>query len=252
MLLRICLILAIVAGLGVIGLSQFVLRPQIQEIVDKRDENKKGWDGAEDRFKKTKKELGETQSKLKTTQSNLEETKIQLTAVTARADSEQKRANGLQTDLTKAKGDLKTAGDELFRWKAVAQGPEQVQELVSNLKTATTANEALKEESSVFRKQATEFKRRLDEMLGGAEDPVLPKDLKGRVVVVDPKWDFVVLDVGSKNQLLQNGVLLVSRNGTLVAKVRVSSVEENRAIANVLPGWKLGDILEGDTVFPYN
>jgi hypothetical protein len=42
MLLRICLVLAIVAGLGIIGLSQFVLRPQIQEIVDKRDENKKG------------------------------------------------------------------------------------------------------------------------------------------------------------------------------------------------------------------
>src|SRR5215475_14093102 len=135
MLLRICLVLAILAGLGVIGLSHFVLRPQIQTIVDTRDENKRKWDDAENRFRKTKKELGDTQAKLKSTENTLDETKTQLGAMTAKADSEQKRANGLQAELTKAKGDLKNASDELFRWRAVAQGPEQVQELVSSVKT---------------------------------------------------------------------------------------------------------------------
>jgi hypothetical protein len=251
MLLRICLILAILAGLGVIGLSQFVLRPNIQEIVDKRDENKKKWDDAENRFKKTKKELGDTQAKLKTTESTLEETKTQLGAMTVKADSEQKRANGLQADLTKAKGDLKTANDELFRWKAVAQGPEQVQELVGNLKTLTAANEAFKAENTLFKDKIKQLDRRIADLLGGAEDPPMPHELKGKVLVVDPKWDFVIVDVGSKNNVLQNGILLVSRNGTLVAKVRVASVEENRSVANVLPGWKLGDIVEGDTVLTY-
>jgi hypothetical protein len=70
--------------------------------------------------------------------------------------------------------------------------------------------------------------------------------------VVDPKWDFVVLDVGAKNNLPERGILLISRNGTLVAKVRVLNVENDRCVANIMPGWKLNDVLEGDEVFPYS
>lgn len=251
MLLRICLILAVLAGLGVIGLSQFVLRPQIQEIVDTRNENKKKWDDAERRFTKTKRELGETQVKLKSTENTLEETKGQLGAMTAKADSEQKRANGLQTQLTKSKADLKAAGDELFRWKSVAQGPEQVQELVASVKTLTGANEAFQAENTLFKDKIKRLEQRIKDLVGVAEDPPVPHEVKGKVLVVDPKWDFVILDVGAKNNVPQNGILLVSRKGTLVAKLRVASVEDNRSVANVLPGWKLGEIVEGDEVLAY-
>jgi hypothetical protein len=251
MLLRICLVLAILAGLGVIGLSQFVLRPQIQEIVDTRDKNKTEWDKAAADARKQKKEKEETQAKLKVTESNLEETKGQLAAMTAKANSEQTRANGLQSELTKTKGDLKNASDELFRWKSVAQGPEQVQELVSNVKTLTTANEAFKAENTLFKDKIKQQEARIKELVGGAVDPPVPHDVKGKVLVVDPKWDFVILDVGAKNNVPERGILLVSRNGTLVAKLRVASVEESRSVANVLPGWKLGDIVEGDTVLAY-
>lgn len=252
MLLRICLVLAILAGLGVIGLSQFVLRPQIQEIVDTRDTNKREWDKAAADARKQKKEKEETQAKLKVTESHLEETKGQLTAMTAKANSEQTRANNLQTELTKTKGDLKTASDELFRWKSVAQGPEQVQELVNNVKTLTSANEAFRAENLLFKKRSEDLQTRLDQVLGkNIDEPVVPHEVKGKVLVVDPKWDFIILDVGTRDKVPENGVLLVSRNGTLVAKVRVASVEEIRSVANVLPGWKLGDIIEGDVVLAY-
>jgi len=50
--------------------------------------------------------------------------------------------------------------------------------------------------------------------------------------------------------VLQNGELLVSRDGKLVAKVIVRSVQRDRSIANLVPGWKLGDVYEGDQVIP--
>jgi cell shape-determining protein MreC len=68
--------------------------------------------------------------------------------------------------------------------------------------------------------------------------------------VVDPKWDFVVLNIGQDQGVLENGELLVSREGKLVAKIVVRSVEKNRCIANVVPGWKLGEVIEGDEVSP--
>ena len=44
--------------------------------------------------------------------------------------------------------------------------------------------------------------------------------------------------------------MLVNRNGKLVGKVVVRTVQKDRSIANVLPGWELGEVMEGDQVIP--
>jgi hypothetical protein len=75
-------------------------------------------------------------------------------------------------------------------------------------------------------------------------------DLRGKVLVADPKWEFVVLDIGEDGGAKVNGELLVSRNGRLVAKIIIRDVQKDRAIANLMPGWKLGDVSEGDQVIP--
>ena len=85
----------------------------------------------------------------------------------------------------------------------------------------------------------------------GQPTMILARTVKGKVLVVDPKWDFVVLDVGARNEVPEKGVLLVSRNGELVAKVRVMNVQDQRSIANIMPGWKLKDVTEGDVVLAY-
>jgi len=36
-----------------------------------------------------------------------------------------------------------------------------------------------------------------------------------------------------------------------VAKVRITNVQSQRSIANILPGWKLKDVMEGDVVLAY-
>ncbi len=69
---------------------------------------------------------------------------------------------------------------------------------------------------------------------------------------MDPKWDFVVLDIGEKQQVVPNGVMMVSREGKLVAKVKVVSVQIDRSIANIMPGWKLNEVSEGDLVIGVN
>ena len=59
-----------------------------------------------------------------------------------------------------------------------------------------------------------------------------------------------MVDVGEVQGVKQDGELLVSRAGKLVAKVIVTSIQKDRCIANVMPGWKLGEVLEGDVVIP--
>jgi hypothetical protein len=251
MLLRICLILAIVAGLGVIGVSQFMLRPQIVEIRDTRDFNKQKWDETSTELTKTKRTLKDTSEKLAKTETALEETKTQLVATTGKFEAEQKRANGLQQTLDKTKAELKTASDELAAWAGLGLQVEQVRGVIDDNKNLRMAIDGLKAEAVLFASKIKKQELQIEALRGRESDPFVPPTVRGKVLVVDPKWDFLVLDVGAKNELPLRGVLLVSRNGELVAKIRVSDVQDQRSIANIMPGWKLKDVLEGDVVLPY-
>ena len=59
-----------------------------------------------------------------------------------------------------------------------------------------------------------------------------------------------MINVGEDQGILKEGRLYVSRDGKLVAKLRVTSVEKDRCIANVMDGWRVGDVVEGDSVIP--
>src|SRR5438093_6932176 len=151
----------------------------------------------------------------------------------------------------KVRSELKTAMDDLAAWTNLGLQVDQVKGVINEAKTLRVANEGLQEEGKLL---ATEVKKVKNELIiwrGGESDPPVPREVRGKVLVVDPKWNFLVLDVGSKIGVPPRGVLLVSRNGELVAKVRVMSVEDQRSIANIMPGWKLKDVMEGDVVLPY-
>ncbi len=252
MALRISLILAILAGLGVIGVSQFMLRPQIEGIREKRDYNEKEWKKTDTELRKTKKTLKETSEKLTKTESILEETKGQLTAVTAKFEAEQKRAADLQVSIDKLRTELKSAMDHLAAWTNLGLHVDQVKGVISEANTLRKENDGLKEESKVLLVKVKKLDAEVKRLTGPTDDdPPLPRDVRGKVLVVDPKWNFLVLDVGTKVGVVQRGVLLVSRNGELIAKVRVMNTEDQRSIANIMPGWKLKDVMEGDVVLPY-
>jgi len=252
MLLRICLILAIVAGLGVIGVSQFMLRPQIEEIRSTRDHNKTEWDKTAANLKKTNTVLKATVEKLAKTETTLEETKGQLAATTTKFETEQKRANDLQGNVTRLTADLRSARDDLAAWTNSGVRVDEIRGLVASVKNLTGDKEALQEEVKLFKNKADKFEKQVLALIGEKQqDPPVPSAVRGKVLVVDPKWDFLVLDVGAKQEVPEKGVLLVSRNGELVAKVRVMNVQDQRSIANIMPGWKLKDVIEGDVVVPY-
>ena len=251
LLLRLCLVLAILAGIGVIVVSQAVLKPQIQGIIETRDKNKQGWDKAEGEKRKLNKDLGETQTKLKKTESDLDTTKTALANTTKQLEDETKRANDRAMAIEKLKTQLKGLDDELAAWKALGYTVNQIAGVIKQLNEVKSNNEALIDENKLFKARIDRLEREIADLRGSGEDPVMPASARGRVLVVDPKWDFLVLDVGSSLGLKDRGVLLVSRNGALVAKVRVMNVQTNRSIANIMPGWKLKDVMEGDQVFPY-
>jgi len=252
LLLRIFLAVAILAGVGVIVVSQVVLKPQIEEIAKTRDDNKIGWDKELSRANGLAKKLAATEKDLNATKARLEEALGKVTELTGKFENEQKRAIGLQQTLDKAKSDLKTAQDDLAAYTGTGFKPEDIKGLSADLKSKIQEVEGLRDEGKLLAEKLRKAVIRIEQLTSTKDvDPVVPEKVRGKVLVVDPKWNFLILDIGEKQDLPQNGVLLVSRDGTLIAKVRIMSVQKDRSIANIMPGWKLKDVMEGDAVVPY-
>ena len=248
MLLRVFLILAILAGIGTIAVTQFMVKPHVQSIIETRDTHEKNWKSEQGRANKLNKDLKTTQETLATTEKSLDETKTSLVAMTSRATEQERRANGLQQTLDTTKRDLTTANQDLAAWRALTIPVEQVSQIIESEKRYRQLVAIQKEEQLVMLKENARLSNMIADLTNQDDIPVPMPGAKGTVVAVDPKWNFVVLDVGEKGGARQKGVFLVSRNGKLVGKVRVTNVQADRSIANVVPGWQLDEILEGDQV----
>jgi len=248
--MRISLIVAILAALGAGTLNVLQVRDHITTLITQRDDY-------HTQLTDTQGKLAKTQKDLDTTQKNLAQTQQQLTdAQAARKKAEDtaaaqiKRADDLSDKLTKATQDRDAAQADLAAYKATGKTPDEIGKLVLLIKQDQDAIDAINGEKALLTRSVARLKNELAKYTGPDLTVKLRADLKGKVVVVDPKWDFVVLDIGDEQGVLENGELLVSRDGKLVAKVIVRTVEKDRCIANVMPGWKLGEVFEGDQVSP--
>ena len=251
MLIRICLILAIIAALAAGTLNVLQVRDKISTLVTDRNTQRDNRVKAEGEREKAKKDLAKTEKDLAQANQELTGAKAEREKAVATAAAQQKRADDLSDKLAKTTQEREDAQAKLAAYEATTMTPDQVGKLSHALKSAQEAIEIANEEKMVLMRTVTRLTNELVKITGNEVYVVkLRADLRGKILVVDPKWDFVVLNIGQNQGVLEDGELLVSRNGKLVAKVIVRSIEKDRCIANVVPGWKLGEVIEGDEVSP--
>lgn len=249
MLLKVSLIVAILAGLGTLVISQLQVADKITELKAHDQTTTAELATTKDSEAKAKQEAKAAKSEADKTKRELAETAANLESATSKATTQEARANKAEGELNTTRGELTTSQRDLAAWKALGRPVEQIEKSLADLVKANVALEALAEEKRVMNRELGRTKQRLA-IYEADKDiaPDLPQGLKGKIVAVDAKWDFVVLDIGSKQGLVERGVLLVNRDGKLVAKLRVTTVDAERSIANVLPEWKQADVMAGDVV----
>jgi DNA repair exonuclease SbcCD ATPase subunit len=249
MLLRISLIVAIIAGLGA-GVVSYLANEQVKLLSAQRNEQHDAKVSEITAHGKTKNELKKTTAELATTVQELTDTKGERDKAVARAEKQSQRADELSDKLAKATDERDQAQNMLASYKATDLTPEQIITLNKTLKAANAQIMVINGEKGILARELAKKTAELQRIIGDDPTVKLRSDLKGKIVVVDPKWDFVVLNIGDEQGVIQDGELLVSRGGKLVAKVVIRSVQKDRCIANVIPGWKLGEMIEGDDVTP--
>jgi len=249
-MLRICLILAILAGLAVGTFNIVFVKEKIVTIETQREKERTDKETAQKDAADTHKELTKTQGQLKQTQEELASTKQERDEAQNKLAAETKRADTVTVERDKARKERDDAQAELAAYKATDLKPEQIIAINKQYKDLQKAFEGALDENKTLGRKIVALSTELAIYKTPDYQVPLPAGLRGKVLVTDPKWNFVIINVGQDQGVLEHGELLVNRNGKLVAKVKVRSVQKDRSIANVLPGWQLGEVMEGDQVIP--
>jgi len=180
----------------------------------------------------TRQDLAKTKTELANTKTELAETQAKVTELTdtvALKDAELAQATGRITQLEQDKATLQVQIDDLNNQLAKSQ--EDMQDLQDQVAT---------------------LNKIVSDLEGEKGGPVLgvPQGLSGKIVVVNPAWNFVILDIGSEQKLVAGAEMMVHRADRLIGRVRVSSVQKNMAVAEIMASWQQGgqSPSEGDNV----
>jgi hypothetical protein len=246
-ILRICLIIAILAGLAA-GALTFT---KVQEIIVTTRADRDMWKGKDEKevadHNKTKKTLKDTQATLATTQKNLDQTKGELASAKTEVAGLTKDKTDLTARLEKTTADRDEAQQKLERWRGLPE-PDQIRQVMADLEKTRKAEQALIGENKLLAAKVIQWQDRWDGFFHGDQDVPLPVGLRGKIVAVDPKFNFVVINIGENQGAKQRGVMMVDKDGKLLGKVRITSVTKDECVANILPDWTRGEIMEGDEV----
>ncbi len=205
-------------------------------------------------------DLKKSQAELKTVADSLTTAKAEATQAASQATAAQgeldkaknevadltRQKSEAQTALDQAKADLQAKTDELAAAKTTPGTTPEAASPSAELQAQLAEKEALiaNLQGKLDSAQAavTEFRKKDDDR----RFLQLQKGLEGRILAVNPAWNFVVLNLGDKNGVLNNAELLVKRGRQLVGKVRITSVEPSTSIADIVDS----SVPQGFTIAP--
>jgi hypothetical protein len=163
---------------------------------------------------------------------------------------------GVKDEFEQTKKDLK------FTKEKLAETEDRLNQEIEKVAKLEKLNEKLK-------KEIVDLKGGDDagDVEGGGDGrDFLVNKLEGKVLKVNKKWDFVVIDLGkeaAKNKMIigkknpkeinvalpEGKVMDITRNNKFLGQIKIIRVNDNCAIGDILAGNKQGSIEPGDKVF---
>ncbi len=185
----------------------------------------------------------------------LQNTKMDLENKTAELEKTTKELASTKTELAAAQVKITEITDALVQKEAeVAQAKSHVDQLEQDKMALQTQiddlnNQLVKAEEDMrdLQDQVATLDKIVKETTPAGNRP-LPLGLTGKISVVNPDWNFVVLDIGSEAGLVRDAQMLVHRADQLIGKVKISNVQKDMAIAEIITDWAQSPIQEGDDV----
>ena len=182
MLLRICLIIAILGGGGVVAVNFVMVKKAIETTIAEREDQKTHREAAEKELASTKKTLADTKTRLDATTRTLAQTKSELDSANGKIGELDKKNSDLTVKLKGAEDKRDGFQAELAKWEQLHLTPADVIQLPGDLKKTTVALAGVNSENKLLLAKRDDLQEQLDRLRGTNEVVVEPLGLKGNVV----------------------------------------------------------------------
>jgi vacuolar-type H+-ATPase subunit I/STV1 len=180
---------------------------------------------ADNRAAKAEAELAQVQKEKSDLQAKLDASQQEIASLQKRAE-EAKNATGPATAGSPAEG------------AQTADLQSQVDDLRRQLDSAEKEKAFLAEKIQAAQERSAQPKegKKRHETVSVQRENVTPRrtGVRGTVLAYNQAYNFVVLNLGARNGVETNSEMIVLREGTLIGKIRISSVEPATAIGDII------------------
>jgi uncharacterized protein YeeX (DUF496 family) len=151
-------------------------------------------------------------------------------------DENQKEIASLQTPVQEAKKNPNASPADNSATAPAADLQSQVDDLRRQLDSAEKEKAFLSEKLQDIQDRADQPKEGKTRREAVRETAHRRTGLRGTILAVNQAYNFVVLNLGTRHGVESNAEMLVLRDGALVGKIRISSVEPATAIGDIISG----------------
>src|SRR5687768_398039 len=203
MLLKISLGLAILLGVATIFLTHTQLGGKINDLTTERDSLKTDLETTKASETKFRGEAKTFRAQLDETTRVLGETTNALAQAQSKAAEQQTRADRASLELNTVTAERNTAQAELSQWRLFGLTPDQIRNNLARLRQVEREKDTYVADNKTLSQELKRTQNELRRYTGDREPEVeLPAGTKGNVVAVDPKYDFIVIDIGEQQGVL--------------------------------------------------
>lgn len=196
-------------------------------------------------------------SELSDVRTRLTESTAELAKVTEQREELARSVEDRQQEITRLTKDLEQSRSE------VQQATTQVTSLQSEREAMSQRLAELERAKNELESKVLEMSGQptieLDKVLvggGGGSAAALPsasplatvEEGKGKIMIIDREYDFVIISLGKRDGVVANQEFQVVRGDEMLGRIKIEQVHDELSAAAILPDSRKDDIREGDLV----
>lgn len=238
---KILVIVSVVISLATAALG-FLNKTKLDEARQHDAKTTSDLTTANNKLKSTESKLKASEEKNASLSSDVEKTTSDLAEAKAKAEKATSALTDLQKDIsdkdstiTQQKADMAAKDSRIAELESKSgssnqSGGSREKELQKQLEQATLDKGRLEADNSKLKEEVGALK----EKEAQRRAKIMRNGLEGRILAVNPSWNFVVLSLGDRNGVVNNAEMLIKRGSQLIGKVRITSVEPSTSIADIV------------------
>jgi uncharacterized coiled-coil protein SlyX len=181
--------------------------------------------------KKAEKAASDATLKMTDLEGTLGSATKQVTDLTGQVDEIKKSVADKDTEIAQLNDKIKSLGTAPIAPAAATAADAQLAEMKTQLAELNTVKDSLQSQLKGAQNQLATAQKSIQDR----QTMAVMKGLRGQVLAVDRNWNFVVLNLGDRNGVVDNATLIVQRGASMVGRIRITSVEPSQSIADIIP-----------------